>query len=432
MNKDIKNNSRHDGLGKQILAHGLANFRKLVLFLKKRKKMKDIMTVYYLEARSARVSGRKVAWITSGGPVEPLIAMDVIPIYPENHGAMIGAAKMGAALCGISETMGYSSDLCSYARADIACATVNGGPIGGLPRPDMLVCCNNICGTVLKWYEAQARYYNAPLFILDTPFCHTGFSEDTRLYVRRQLDEYIAFLEQACGRKFDYDRLAIAGRLSLEGQRLWQAVLDTTANRPAPMSAFDAFYHLALIVTLRGTGIANEYYRQLLEKMRDRVKRGIGAVQGEKYRLLWDNIPIWPRTRWLFNKFASHNACLVADTYTSAWCGSMQYIDEDNFLDSMAEAYTRIYLNIGVDGMARKVIGMVDKYQADGIVMHSNRSCKPYSFGQYEIARIVEKERGIPSLIIEADMVDDRMFSESQVETRIDAFMEIVKSGKMR
>lgn len=313
-----KRNSGGDRLEKQMLAFGLANFRKLVLSLKKRKKMKDIMTVYYLEAKSSRISRRKVAWITSGGPVEPLIAMDVIPIYPENHGAMIGASKMGTELCEISETMGYSSDLCSYARADIACATVNGGPIGGLPRPDMLVCCNNICGTVLKWYEVQARYLNVPLFILDTPFCHTGFSEETRVYVRRQLDEYIEFIEKVCGRRFDYERLAEVGKLSLEGQRLWQAVLDTTANRPAPMSAFDAFYHLALIVTLRGTGIAIEYYKQLLEKMDDKVKRGIGAVQGEKYRLLWDNIPIWPRTRWLFNKFASHNACLVADTYTSA------------------------------------------------------------------------------------------------------------------
>jgi len=108
----------------------------------------------------------------------------------------------------------------------------------------------------------------------------------------------------------------------------------------------------------------------------------------------------------------------------------MKYIDENNFFDSMAEAYTRIYLNIGVDEMARIVIGMVDKYQADGIVMHSNRSCKPYSLGQYDIQRIVEKERGIPSLMIEADMVDERSFSESQVATRIDAFMEVIKQRK--
>jgi benzoyl-CoA reductase/2-hydroxyglutaryl-CoA dehydratase subunit BcrC/BadD/HgdB len=220
------------------------------------------------------------------------------------------------------------------------------------------------------------------------------------------------------------------GKLSLEGQRLWQAVLATTANSPAPMTAFDAFYHLALIVTLRGTPLVIDYYTQLLEKMKDRVARGIGAIPNEKYRLLWDNIPIWPRTRWLSEKLASHNACLVADTYTSAWCGTMKYIDENNFFDSMAEAYTRIYLNIGVDEMARIVLEMVDKYRVDGIVMHSNRSCKPYSLGQYDIQKIVEKERGIPCLIIEADMLDERSFSESQVSTRIDAFMEIIKQRK--
>jgi benzoyl-CoA reductase/2-hydroxyglutaryl-CoA dehydratase subunit BcrC/BadD/HgdB len=423
-------NTRPANLMQEIFLFFLAGFRKGLLRFKKQKKMKNILTVYYLEAKSARVGGRKVAWITSGGPVEPLIAMNVIPVYPENHGAMIGASKMGTGLCELSESMGYSSDLCSYARSDIACATVNGGPIGGLPRPDMLVCCNNICGTVLKWYEVQARYFDVPLFIFDTPFCHTGFSEEVRRYVRRQLDEYVLFLEEACGRKMDRGHLATVGKLSLEAQRLWQAVLDTTVNRPAPMSAFDAFFHLALIVTLRGTQEAVDYYRRLLERMNDRVARGIGVIADEKYRLLWDNIPIWHRTRWLSEKFASHNACLVADTYTSAWCGSMKYIDENNFFDSMAEAYTRIYLNIGVDEMARTVLAMVDKYRVDGIVMHSNRSCKPYSLGQYDIAKIVEKERKIPSLIIEADMVDERSFSESQVATRIDAFMEMIKARK--
>jgi benzoyl-CoA reductase/2-hydroxyglutaryl-CoA dehydratase subunit BcrC/BadD/HgdB len=356
--------------------------------------------------------------------------MDVIPVYPENHGALSGASNMGTDLCEKAESMGYSSDLCSYARSDISCATVNGGPIGGLPRPDMLICCNNICGTVLKWYEVQARYFNVPLFILDTPFCHVGYEREARKYVRRQLDEYVIFLEETCGKKMDHDRLKVVGKLSVEGQRLWQAVLDTTANSPAPMTAFDAFYHLALIVTLRGTPLVIDYYKQLLEKMKDRVARGIGAIPNEKYRLLWDNIPIWPRTRWLSEKLASHDACLVADTYTSAWCGTLKYIDENNFFESMAEAYTRIYLNIGIDEMARIVLALVDKYKVDGLLMHSNRSCKPYSLGQYDIRKIVEKERGIPCLIIEADMVDERSFSESQISTRIDAFMEIIKQRK--
>ena len=396
------------------------------------KKMKEIMTAYYIEAKTAGETGKKVAWITSGGPVEPLIVMDVIPVYPENHGAMIGASRMGAALYEKAEAMGYASDLCSYACSDIACAPINGGPIGGLPRPDMLICCNNICGTVLKWYEIQARYFNVPLFILDTPFCHTEYTREMRKYVRRQIDEYLRFLEEHCGKKYDYDRMKEVGKLSVTGQKLWQAVLDTTMHKPAPMSAFDAFFHLALIVTLRGTQQAVDYYEMLLAEMKKRIADGIGAIPNERYRLLWDNLPVWYRTKWLSEKFAAQDACLVADTYTSAWCGSLKYVDENNFLETMAECYTRIYLNIGVDEMARTVTAMVDKYDVDGIVMHSNRSCKPYSLGQYDIQRIVEKQKGIPSLMLEADMTDERKFSESQIETRIDAFIEILQEKKRK
>ena len=396
------------------------------------KKMKEIMTAYYFEAKMAGETGKKVAWITSGGPVEPLIVMDVIPVYPENHGAMIGASRMGAALYEKAEAMGYASDLCSYACSDIACAPINGGPIGGLPRPDMLICCNNICGTVLKWYEIQARYFNVPLFILDTPFCHMEYTREMRKYVRRQIDEYLRFLEEHCGKKYDYDRMKEVGKLSVTGQKLWQAVLDTTMHKPAPMSAFDAFFHLALIVTLRGTQQAVDYYEMLLAEMKQRITDGIGAIPNERYRLLWDNLPVWYRTKWLSEKFAAQDACLVADTYTSAWCGSLKYVDENNFLETMAECYTRIYLNIGVDEMARTVMAMVDKYEVDGIVMHSNRSCKPYSLGQYDIQRIVEKQKGIPSLMLEADMTDERKFSESQIETRIDAFIEILQEKKRK
>ncbi|RPJ10064.1 MAG: 2-hydroxyacyl-CoA dehydratase, partial [Desulfobacteraceae bacterium] len=249
-----------------------------------------------------------------------------------------------------------------------------------------------------------------------------------RQYVRKQVDEYIRFLETVCGKRCDFDRMAEVGKLSVTGQRLWQEVLDTAAHKPAPLSAFDAFFHLALIVTLRGTQTVIDYYTGLLEEMKERIRSGIGAVENEKYRLLWDNLPVWYRTKWLSEKFSSHDACLVADTYTSAWCGSLKYIDENDFLGTMAEGYSRIYLNIGVDEMAETVIDMVDKYDADGVVMHSNRSCKPYSLGQYDIQRIVQEKRKVPTLMIEADMVDERSFSESQIETRIDAFMEVLKA----
>ncbi|MFH2091247.1 MAG: 2-hydroxyacyl-CoA dehydratase [Pseudomonadota bacterium] len=395
--------------------------------IKSVKKMRDIMTTYYLDALSAGQNNKLVAWITSGGPVEPLLAMDIIPVYPENHGAMIGSSKMGGDLCNKATDMGYSPDLCSYARADIACSVVKGGPIGGLPRPDMLICCNNICSTVIKWYEIQARFFDVPLFILDTPLCHTQYTAEISKYVRAQLDEYIVFLETRTKKKFDHDRLSQVGKLSIQAQQLWQKALNTCVNKPSPMSAFDAFFFLALIVTLRGTPVVIDFYTLLIQEMEERVALGIGKVPNEQYRLLWDNLPIWYQLKWLSGKFSDHNACLVADTYTSAWCSALTHMDEDHFLDSMAQAYTRIYLNIGIDQMAEQILSMIRFYDIHGLIMHSNRSCKPYSFGQMDIMKIVQKKAGIPVLMFEADMLDSNHFSQSQTETRIDAFMEMME-----
>ncbi len=185
---------------------------------------------------------------------------------------------------------------------------------------------------------------------------------------------------------------------------------------------------MALIVTLRGTQEAVDYYRQLRDEMQERINQGIGMVPNEKYRLLWDNLPVWYRTKWLSEKFASHDACLVADTYTSAWSGVLPYIDENNFLETMAVAYSQVYINVSLDIMIDTLRRLIKKYDVDGLVMHSNRSCKPYSLGQYDLQKIVMEELKIPTLILEADMVDERSFSESQIETRIDAFMETLKS----
>ncbi len=400
--------------------------------IRAKKRMKEIMTHYFLEAFDARNQGKKVAWITSGGPVEPLLAMDIIPIYPENHGAMIGAAKMGEEMCRAAEEMGYCGDLCSYALSDIACSRGKQGPIGMLPPPDMLICCNNICSTVVKWYEIQARYFKVPLFVLDCPMNHEGFSPVVEAYIERQFEEFFHFLSQICGRPFSRERLEEVGRLSYKAQLLWQRVLDTTTHSPAPMSAFDAFFHLALIVTLRGREVCVEYYSELLQEMEERIEKGICAVPGERFRLLWDNLPIWYNTRWLSEEFARYGATLVADTYTSAWCSTLSYIDPSDFSSSLARAYGRIYLNLGIDMMAEQVVDMIRRYNVDGLVMHSNRSCKPYSFGQYYIQDVVKEKTGIGVLILESDMLDQRNFTEAQIQSRIGAFMELLEQQKQK
>ncbi|WP_202319933.1 2-hydroxyacyl-CoA dehydratase subunit D [Archaeoglobus neptunius] len=386
--------------------------------LKSAERMKQIMGGYYMMGKQAEVN----AWITSGAPVELLYAMDIYPVYPENHGALIGAAKQGPYFSDFAEKKGFSRDLCSYARCDVGCVYAGTSPIGGLPEPTFLFACNNICNTVVKWYEVLSRIFKVPIFILDTPFVRKEIKESYVRYVHDQLYEFVDFMEKTTGREMSDLKLRKTLDRSAKGVNAYSEVLKMAKNRPSPLTCFDAFINMAPIVCLRGTDYPIEFYAEMRNELEERVKRGEGAVENEEVRLLWDNIPIWYRLKWLAEFFAERNACLVADTYTNAWTGFIS-IDRSDIFWSMAETYTYIYLNIGLEHMADAINRLIDFYDVDGVVIHSNRSCKPYSFGQYELQKMID----VPSVVIEADMVDSRAFSEAQVETRLEAFLEMVK-----
>jgi len=394
-------------------------------------KLRKLMKSYYVKAKLGEKYWpfTKIAWITSGGPVELLISMGITPIYPENHGAMIGAKKQGVELAGEAEKLGYSQDLCSYFRCDVGQSLTAGGPIGGLPKPDFMFCCNNICGTVMKWYEVQARHFDIPMIFIDTPYNYDGVTDEIVQYVKEQFERAIPEIEKATGRRFSEQKLLRVGELANEGITLWNEVLSTCSHVPAPMTCFDAFFYLAPIVTLRGTRAVVDYYKALKKELIELAEKNESAIGEEKFRLVWDNLPIWYKMARLSKTFAEYGACLVGDTYTNAWADND--INMNDPFESMARAYASVYLNRNIESKIQNFCNLIEKYRADGFVMHSNRSCKPYSFGQYDVKDEVSRRTSLPGLMIEADMCDTRAYSNEQVANRIQAFMETLKERKM-
>ncbi len=374
---------------------------------------------------------KPLAWVTSGAPIEILVAMGIASVYPENYGALCGARRVATSLCQVAEAQGYSQDLCSYARSHIG-SVLSGreAPMGGLPRPDLLVACNNICGTAVKWYQALAQHYNVPLFVLDTPFIHGSRMEEHAVqYVAAQLEEFIAWLEKHTGRRLKEKKFMETLELSDRAVRLWWEIRELCKARPSPLNAPDLFVNMAPIVVLRGTKDAVRFYEKLKTEVEERVEQGIGAIPEERYRLLWDNIAIWHRLFRIFGYFADFGACFVVDTYTNAWHTP---VDLSQGIEGLARTYTSVYINQSLQARAEIMVDLVERFQVDGIVFHSNRSCKPYSLGQYELRRIVSKRTGKPGLIIEADMCDTRAYAEEPLKTRIQAFMETLATFDRR
>jgi len=388
---------------------------------------KELIARHYLEGRYANLQ-RKVAWVTSGAPVELLKALDFYVLYPENHGALCGTARLVVDISGEAERAGYSRDICSYARTDIGAVLSGKTPVGKLPRPDLLFACTNICQTVLYWYRILAHHFKVPIILIDTPFLYGETEPHSVAYVKAQLEEAIPVAEKAAGKTLKEGRLQEILRLSKTATELWLEVISRAAHRPSPLSVFDQFIHMAPIVEMRGESFTVDFYASMLQEVEERISAGIGAVTDERKRLLWDNLPIWYRLRYLAESLGEHGLALVASTYTQAWADLGPLMNPDHPLESLAQTYLRPLLNRGVGHKLDVMRNMIEAFQCDGAILHSDRSCKPYSIGQMDQKNKLIKELGIPTLILEADHDDPRSFSEERVAKQLQTFAEILES----
>ena len=386
-------------------------------------RLKSIMGKHYLLAKYAK-GAMPVAWVTSGTPVEILRVLGFYTVYPENHGAICGARKVGVSMSEPAERAGYSQDICSYARIDLGVALGARGPLGRLPKPDVLVCCTNICQTVMYWYKQLAHHYGVPLLLFDTPYLTGELDEPTLHYMTQQLRDLIPPVERISATDFDEGRFLDVLQIAKATSLLWGDVLGQMKSKPAPMTIFDAFAHMAPVVSLRGLHVAYGYYQALHQELKNRSAAGTGGIKGERTRLLWDNIAVWFKVGEFAKLFGSAGAAFVAATYTNAWAETSRHLNRAKPFESLAKTYSTVILNTDLNYRVQLMSRMIREYDIQGVVFHSTRSCKPYSVGQYDIARRLAKECNVKTVVIEADTTDPRNYAEGPTRTRLEAFLE--------
>ncbi|MDR2132799.1 MAG: 2-hydroxyacyl-CoA dehydratase family protein [Clostridiales Family XIII bacterium] len=388
--------------------------------------LNEALAAHYAAALKAKGEGRPVAWATSISPQELLEAFDIDVVYPENHAAAIGARKCAPQFIARAESKGYSKDNCSYSRVNFGYADIRESEAGNIPMPDLLFCCGNICHTVIKWYENLSKTLNVPLILFDMPFNHTYEAPAHSVaYMRAQIDDAIARLEAITSKKLDRDKLYEIMRISNETCEWWKKATDLAKRRPSPLNGFDMFNYMAVIVCMRGKPEGRAIFKKWHDELLEKAERGLGPWRDaeEKYRILWDGIACWPHLSFTYKTLKKYGVNLVTSTYPKSW--NIRY--ECGDLDGMARAYSSNYANRNLDFGEDSLRALVDEFDLDGIVYHSNRSCKLMDFRQYEVQRRTEAATGVPSVIFDGDQTDPSAFSEGQYETRIQALCEVME-----
>ena len=397
--------------------------------------MKQILKDYYLDLdKASTIGSAKVAWCSSVGPAELLRSFGIKVYFPENHSAMIGAARFASDMIPLANSSGYSPDICSYLTSDIGSFLQGYTPltksygIQHVPKPDMLVYNTNQCRDVLDWFRFYSKHFNVPLLGIHSPAQVPEVTDVEVTNVSSQMKQMADDLEKVTDQKFDLNTFKQTVAYSSEATLLWKDFLNSAQTIPSPISFFDASIHMAPIVVLRGDPIAVDYYKHLKAEIQQRIVDTVGAVDNESVRLYWEGMPLWGKLRSLSNLFAENQATIVASTY----CNSLVFdsFNPNDPFESTARAYTELFINREDQYKQDYLMQKIKDFKIDGIIYHDCKTCPNNSNNRYRLPQRMQEETGLPFIVINGDVNDLRLFSEEQSHNVIEAFIEQISVQK--
>lgn len=403
----------------------------MATYVKNRSRARDLMREYvgdiYSDIRAAKKAGEPIGYSTSNFAKELFEVLDLKIVYPENHAAAVAAKKGAIQFCEKAESLGYSADLCSYARISIGFDERDEDFGHGLdiPAPDFLCVGNNICSTVNKWYENLAWKYDIPLVMLDVPYSTQADFEPEKIeYIKSQLQGIVYQLEEISSKTFDYNRFQEVLETSSENGRLFRKAMDLIGQTvPAPASAFDEYNFMALMIIARGKKETTEVLRLFVEELEERVASGTTTFPGEeRHRIFWDGLCCWPYLRQNSASLAEKGINMVGTPYTGDYGTTFEDLYE------LCVSYSSTNNAKGIQIAKDFRSGLIDRYKCDGILCNVMRSCKPWVGIMFEMERQLADLHDLPYTMFDADQADPRVFSEAQFETRLQGLQEAMEA----
>jgi benzoyl-CoA reductase/2-hydroxyglutaryl-CoA dehydratase subunit BcrC/BadD/HgdB len=425
---------------------------------KKKKAINRVETVYllralinerYMKSIEAAKAGKPTAWCMVnwwlGDPI--LKAMDVEVIYPENYGAVCAAFGAAPAYLARSDAEGFPNHMCGYARNCLgytARMTDLGeippeAPLGGMPKPILLLSSGAICDARYKWFQALRRYLDAPVWTLELP--HPGVKEHLMEgayehainFMVEELKEFIAFIERLLDKKMDYDKLEEIVNDIIEMNLIWHRISELRKVRPCPMHSRD--FWTGMNASLYPSGdlkVSIDLYRKMYDEVKYRVDNKIGAIPEEKYRLVFAELPPWHNLEF-FDQLAERGWNFVIESWAYHPPKPIDLSKVSEPLERIAK-YNYQWLTgyyIGASKaeetfgyMAYPYLEFARDYECDGALFHSLLTCRAASTHLILAQNQLMEKMKIPSQLIEGDIVDLKLFDSADALRKAEIFEE--------
>jgi len=430
----------------------------------KKKAMNRLQTMYPLRAlidemykRSVEAgkAGKPTAWCMvnwwEGDPIVKAMGMETV--YPENYGAACAATGAAQAYLDRSDSDGFPTHMCGYARNCIGYTArmmelgeiPPEAPMGGMTKPMLLVGAGTLCDARYKWFQVLGRYLDAPVWMLEIPhpgvreFMMEGVSEHNIKFIVEELREFVTFLERLVGRKMDWDKLEEITDDIIAINRLWFEINELRKVRPCPMHSRD--FWTCMNASLYPSGdlkVSLDLYRKMYDEVKSRVDNKIGSVADEKYRLVFAELPPWHSLRF-FDQLAERGWNFVIESWAYHPPKPIDLSKVSDPLERIARhtyqwltGYFENAFNAGEywGYFAYPYLEYAKDYKCDGAFLHPLLTCRTATNHLMLVHDRLMKKLNVPSLVVEGDIVDLKLFDPVDAMRKAETFEEIMDHYK--
>lgn len=407
-------------------------FEKKVDWISKNKKEKTklygakLMLKYYQMLQEGLEQGKPIAWISLAFPVEILYAMDIMPLCTEQYAIQTVVSSNRYDLLDKGFSIGFNQEGCSNHPATIGMALEN-----LMPPPDLLLCSGpSPCDSSNMMFEVLSDMYSKPVFYLNHPY---DPDENTLKHYLSELESMVAFLRKTTGHDLDEDKL----RALLENSQKITRYLRLTHHQlrkkvPCPMPSRLAQDGWGYRVTCEGLPETVEYFRVEYEEIKERADRGEGVVPEEKFRVIMNGAyPFWDMKLFDYME-EKYGAVVVCD-----WNNMFDYLatpdDLSDPLKALAiknQAGTTIEFNTfpRVLGEAIPRVGKETKVNAS--IFFAALGCIVNTGYIKQAIDIIKEELGVPTAIIDTDVLNPTVVSRSQMRAVVDEYFQMLGAEK--
>jgi benzoyl-CoA reductase/2-hydroxyglutaryl-CoA dehydratase subunit BcrC/BadD/HgdB len=384
----------------------------------------EMMTAYFEEVTEARAKGEPLAWTNFGVPSELFWAMDIVPVIIDVVTGLVAPTEDAARYIDLAEEK-IPDHLCSNNKVLLGAMLS-----GEITPPDFIVHPAAPCDSNLATYPVMAEVFGSSFFCIDMPYLK---NEKATRYIAGELKRLVSLVEEKTGRKLDLDRLRQAMVHSNAAHEHYLELSKLRETVPCPCMGLDTLAEYPAVLSLAGRPELVDYLADRREKTGKKVDRGEGTLPPgeEKYRLVWIyGAPAFDLFTFMWLE-QEHGAVSVANMNSNFVMKPVEDISSlDSILLGLAEKVTLMPMTRECSGPWENyldaTLDLCRRFKADAAVFAGHVACK----ANWAITKLVKDrirdELGIPTLVLEVDLFDERLLSSEQIQARFDEFFAAV------